>query len=486
MNTEPQTAEFERLIAELTAIRATMLDAESSMIAKIERLHPAYRASARNLVHYLALRRHDLRPLQAKLSVMGLSSLGRAEASVTANVEAVLRALLRFAGGPSGIPPCLTPITDYAQGKKLLERHTEDLLGPKPATRIVRIMVTMPTEAATNPALIETLMRNGMDCLRINCAHDGPGVWEKIVANLRHAEQLFGRKCRVLMDLAGPKLRTGPLIPGPEVVKWRPRRDPYGRVTAPARIWLYPSESPVPAPAAAAAAIPVPGLWLAHSRAEDEIAVRDTRERSRSLRITEEVGDCRWAAADQTAYVKTGTRLELHPAKPCDLPSLAAAVGRLPPQNQHILLKKGDRLLLTRSLEPGHPALHNSEGCLLAPACIGCTLPEVFRDVRPGERIFLDDGKIGGIVRSATPEQLEIDVIQARPRGEKLRADKGINLPDSRLDLPALTPKDIEDLKCVIALADMVGYSFVRSAADVDALESHLAPPGRPRPGNHP
>ena len=136
----------------------------------------------------------------------------------------------------------------------LLERHTEDLLGPKPATRIVRIMVTMPTEAATDPALIEALMRNGMDCLRINCAHDGPDVWERMVGNLRRAERLLERKCRVLMDLAGPKLRTGPLVPGPEVVKWRPRRDPYGRVTAPARIWFYPSESPVPAPAAAAAA----------------------------------------------------------------------------------------------------------------------------------------------------------------------------------------------------------------------------------------
>ena len=140
-----------------------------------------------------------------------------------------------------------------------LEKHTQDLLGPRPATRIVRIMVTMPTEAATDQALIESLMRNGMDCLRINCAHDGPDVWERMVANLRGAEQRLGRKCRVLMDLAGPKLRTGPLVAGPEVVKWRPRRDTYGRVTAPARIWLYPSESPVPSPAAAAAAIPVPG-----------------------------------------------------------------------------------------------------------------------------------------------------------------------------------------------------------------------------------
>ena len=84
------------MIAELTAVRAEMLQRESSMTAQIERLHPAYQASARNLVHYLAFRRHDLRPLQEKLSRLGLSSLGRAEAYVMANVEAVLRALFGF------------------------------------------------------------------------------------------------------------------------------------------------------------------------------------------------------------------------------------------------------------------------------------------------------------------------------------------------------------------------------------------------------
>jgi len=87
----------------------------------------------------------------------------------------------------------------------------------------------------------------------------------------------------------------------------------------------------------------------------------------------------------------------------------------------------------------------------------------------------LDDGKIGGMVREATPQQMEIEITHARPQGERLRADKGINLPDSQMELPALTPKDVEDLKYVISLGDMVGYSFVRSPTDVDALESQLA-----------
>lgn len=475
MNAESDTVELELLIAELVAIRAAMVAAESAMMPRIERLHSSYRLSAINLVHYLALRRQDLRPLQIKLSALGLSSLGRAEAYVMANVEAVLRTLSGLARTPSQIPPWATATDGYSKGKPLLERHTEDLLGPRPRGRSVRIMVTVPTEAATQPDLIETLMRKGMDCMRINCAHDAPVVWEMMVANLRRAERLLGKKCRVLMDLAGPKLRTGPLARGPEVVKWKPQRDARGRVTAPARIWFYPSEKPVPAPTTAAAAIAVPGPWLIQSTVGDRIALRDTRGKFRLLLIAEAVGDCRWVETDRTAYVETGTRLELHPATPADGPARVAAVQQLASRDSYLVLNKRDRLVLTRSLEPGQPAVHDERGRLLAPPRIGCTLPEVFQDLRPGERIFLDDGKIGGVLRSVAPEQVEVEVTHARPQGEKLRADKGINLPDSRLRLPALTPKDIEDLSCVIALADMVGYSFVRSAEDVDALESHLA-----------
>ncbi len=52
----------------------------------------------------------------------------------------------------------------------------------------------------------------------------------------RPTERPLGRPCRVVMDLAGPKLRTGPLEPGPEVVRIRPQRDVYGRIVAPARV----------------------------------------------------------------------------------------------------------------------------------------------------------------------------------------------------------------------------------------------------------
>ena len=76
-----------------------------------------------------------------------------------------------------------------------------------------------------------------------------PAVWLGMIQNLQRARQETGRECRILMDIPGPKLRTGPIEPGPAVVKCRPKRDDYGRVVAPARIWLTSNENTELAPA---------------------------------------------------------------------------------------------------------------------------------------------------------------------------------------------------------------------------------------------
>ncbi|MEI7685309.1 MAG: pyruvate kinase, partial [Planctomycetota bacterium] len=67
-----------------------------------------------------------------------------------------------------------------------------------------------------------------------------------------------------------------------------------------------------------------------------------------------------------------------------------------------------------------------------------------------------------------------VEITHARPGGEKLRAGKGINLPETDLQAGALTEKDLEDLRFVVGHADMVGYSFVRSADDVRRLQAEL------------
>ena len=67
-----------------------LVDENSSALANV---HPENRASATNLLHYLALRRHDVRELQKQLTALGLSSLGRTESQVLSGVRTVMRAI---------------------------------------------------------------------------------------------------------------------------------------------------------------------------------------------------------------------------------------------------------------------------------------------------------------------------------------------------------------------------------------------------------
>jgi pyruvate kinase len=432
--------------------------------AALESVHANYRDSAGNLLHYLSLRRQDLRPLQLRLAELGLSSLGRAESHVLATVDAVLEVLHRVANRAWQPGPQQVASVGFADGQRLLAEHTDALLGPAAPGRGVRIMVTMPSEAAHEYTLVHDLLLQGMDCLRINCAHDDAETWLRMIEHLRQAERSLGRSCRIVMDLAGPKLRTGPIEPGSAVVRIRPRRDVYGRVTAPARVWLTASLADPPSPADAC--VPVPADWLARLQSGDRVELTDARGAERAWVVADVApGGC-WAVADKTAYVVPGTLLRRN--------NREGAVGALPASENALSLQIGDVLVVTRDLEPGRPATHDRAGRVLTPAMIGCTIPDVFDDVRAGESIWFDDGKIGGVIENVDNSRVMVRISHARLRGAKLQADKGINLPESELRLAAMTVKDIEDLAFVAQHADVVELSFANTARDVELLQEHL------------
>jgi pyruvate kinase len=461
--------------AELAGLRDGMLELERHAAPVLQRMDPVHRDSARNLVHYLVLRRQDLRQLQERLAALGLSSLGRAESHVLASLSAVLERL--------GAPPApeAEEGLSFKRGRKLLETHTDALFGPPPGGRRVRVMVTMPSAAAEDPRMIRELLEHGMDCMRINCAHDHPDVWGRMIEHLRRARRESGRRCRVLMDLGGPKLRTGPVEPDVPVLKWRPRRDRFGRVTAPARIWLHPPGREQKPDGEADGSIAVDARWLAGLRPGDGLEFTDARDAVRNLRVTGAAGPCRWAETVQTAYVTPETVLQLHrhggrgkgAARRCRVGGILAPEG-------YLLLRRGDVLRLTRSLRPGKNAVTDQNGRVTAPATIGCTLPQVFTRVRAGDRVWLDDGRIGGVVRSADRSAVTVEITAARPQGDRLRGEKGINLPDTDLGLSALSNKDREDLRFIARHAHLVGLSFAQRTEDILELQSQLRNLGRP------
>jgi pyruvate kinase len=450
-----------------------MLQLEETNLSRNE-VHPDHEASARNLLHYVALRRHDIRELQQKLASLGLSSLGRTESHVLSAVEAVLHLLSR-SDTDSPLSPDADPrACDIRKGRQILERNTGGLLGPPPIGRNVHIMVTMPSEAAHDYELVRDLLASGMDCMRINCAHDSEAGWLAMVNHLRRAERESGRACKIAMDLAGPKLRTGPIEPGEAVLKYRPKRDVFGRVKAPARVWLTSATDPAPPPSPADACVQVPARWLSKLQRGDEIRFRDTRGARRSLTVTEIANHHRWAEGLQTAYLAPGVVLTAISRDGSQRRSHIRP-GAIPKQVQSILLKQGERLILTRSLEYGRPALLDDSGRTLTPAQVGVSLPEFFDCVRPGEPIWFDDGHIGGVIVAVEPERVTVEITQARSGGSKLGGEKGINIPESDLRIASLTPEDQKALEFVVQHADIVGYSFVRTPADVRELQSRLA-----------
>src|SRR5271166_1751642 len=464
------------LIDELTGLRAEMLRQEAALEDRMGEICEAHRESARNLVHYIALRRHDIRDLQEKLTANGLSSLGRAEADVLGAVDAVLRVLRRLVGEPAPAGLSKTDEGSSCRGWELLENNTNALLGPPPKHRNVRIMVTMPSEAAQDFGLVRDLLLNGMDVMRVNCAHDGPAEWAAMLSHLGRARLETGLECRVHMDLGGPKLRTGPLQPGPAVLKYRPRRDPYGRVVSTARIFLTPARNPQAPPTPADACVPVSGRWLGKLGPGDRITFKDARSASRSMRVTDVDGKNRWAEADYTSYLIPGTVLEavFSKSSPNAGKKLRTSVGEIPQGPQSLVLRRGDTLVILRSSVPGRAAIWDQFGRLLSPAMIGVAQPDFLDHVLVGEKIKLDDGKIGGVIRAIDEDKVTVEIVQARAKGSRLRAEKGINLPESDLQVSPLTADDVSALDFVAKNADMLGYSFVRTESDIRDLQSRL------------
>ena len=473
--------DLDGLISSLTEIRSQMLAAVQESTTVLDSIHPSNRESAKNLLQYLTMRRRDLRPIQSKLAAMGLSSLGRSESHVLATVNAVLATLHKVARRKWTPPGEAADSTAFSNGQNLLLEHTEVMLGKYPPGRNVHIMVTMPSEAAADYPLVLDLLKNGMDCMRINCAHDQPGDWLHMIEHLQRARKATGKECRIIMDLEGPKLRTGPVRPGPAVVKYKPQRDDFGQVVCPARIWLSTNGSCNSPPSQANACFAVPPEWLAELQPGDKLRFTDARGAARKLTVIDKTPDGCWLKGNKTAYVTNGTKLRLRrDGSPLDN---VATIGNVQGKEMPIILLPGDLLIVTPDLLPGRPATKDSSGRVLTPASIGCTLTGILKDVRIGETIWFDDGKIGGVVEAIKSNRLHVRIRHAPVKGGKLRGDKGINLPDSELTLPAMTDKDIQDLEFIAHHADMVGLSFANNVNDVRILQEHLNKYGDNQPG---
>lgn len=454
--------ELRVLLEQVRLLRGAIVDAEARQAGEIGAVAARHRYSAANLVHYVELRRHDIRDLQVALSGHGLTSLGRTESQVLASIDGLLRTLTRLAAPDTEIIP---PQREVPGGAELLSRNAVRLLGPVPVNRATRIMVTLPSAAASNPAWVGDMHTSGMDIARINCAHDGRQAWAAMIANIRSAEAITGTRCLVAMDLGGPKLRTGPIEAGPEVLRVKPLRNELGAVVEPALMWL--GRRPGGVATVSVPLVPLQeGEWAGRRRAGEKIRLMDARGSRRTLTVEKVFEDACLASVRRTVYFVPGTVLSVGEDRPTRTGG-SAHVGALAATDRSMLVRRGDQIVLTRDMTPAQVSAGGVHR-------IGCTLAEVFTDARAGEHVWLDDGKIGGVITGVATDELTVEVLSAGATATKLRAEKGINVPDTRLRIAALTEQDIVDLEFVKQHADIVNLSFVRTADDVRDLVGRL------------
>jgi len=239
-------------------------------------------------------------------------------------------------------------------GEGLIERRAREVFGPPPPDRRVRVLATLPSNAAQDPDVARRLVAAGADAVRINTAHDAPADWAAMAAHVRAAATDLGRHVAVEIDLAGPKMRIAGGVP----------------------------------------------------------------------EARQQVGDVFWLA---------------------------------PP---------GSRPRSTNALP-----------------CVEVTLPAILEQVGVGQEVWFDDGKIGGhVVELATAEvdgapvgtAVRVVVEHVARKGQRLRLEKGVNFPETEIDLPVPTAEDLAALPHALGIADAIGFSFVQRPAEIDALHDAM------------
>ena len=124
-------------------------------------------------------------------------------------------------------------------------------------------------------------------------------------------------------------------------------------------------------------------------------------------------------------------------------------------------------------LENGSEVLIVTEKVLGTAQKFSINYAQLPQDVQPGERILLDDGKLAlEIVKTDGKKLITAKVIH----GGILSSKKGVNFPNTKISMPSLTPKDLEDLSFALDQnVDWIGLSFVRSARDIIELKHIIA-----------
>ncbi|PIM97562.1 Pyruvate kinase [Handroanthus impetiginosus] len=476
------------VLDKLKAVQLHILAMEQWNALRLKMCHRNYLASATNLLHYLALKSLDIEQIREELSAVGVLNLETVNSHVLSSLSACIQMLISSRTDSllgvkvfnEGLP------THKSLGNQKLDlgmttmvkrasSNRDLLLGMLQGQKMTHIMVTVGQEAAENDTLITDLINSGTTVFRINCAHGDPELWSKIITTVKRYSHHLEKPCRILMDLAGPKLRTGRMKDGPCVVKISPKRNANGSVIRPAHVWLTsPGAGPPPPHLSPDVILKVDSQkFLSKLQVDDSVRFSDARGKRRTLTILSKYpvfsGAGFMAECSKTAYIESGTALYIKGKR---RRSPVGFIVDVPPVEQFIRLRVGDLLTISRDSSDEQDTSPSSP---VGTHKITCPSGYLFDSVKPGDPIAFDDGKIWGVIKGTSISEVVVTITHAGPKGTKLGSEKSINIPQSDIRYEGLTSKDLMDLDFVAAHADMVGISFVRDVHDIVVLNQELA-----------
>ena len=459
-------------LADIESIRPELLTARE----KVTPGHPRYQ-SLLNLKQYLILRSRDRTELQEKLFLMSLSSLGRSYAHVAASIDTLydqIRSSL-FQDEISAEQMALVHHLTIGESIALASRNSSVLFGGKESAKLSQqttaVMVTLPSHAADNGGeLIYGLAETGVNVFRINTAHDSPQAWKAMadVIAAINAGRIDNNKVKIFVDLAGPKIRTGRIrkIDLPVVIGSNKGMKEV-HLFAGGTFTTCPETTDARTLRKEPARIAVEKKFFAKLKEDTRLKVIDSNKKKVFITITELHDNYAKGMIEKKAYLDHTAKLYRKRHQ--------GAVLNVEMQAEPIRLYKNDLLVISELDVEGRAAVCSEEGSVVEPALISSSFRGIVPYVKVGEKVFVDDGKIGLEVIAKDEHSITCKVTHAKAGGTLLKEEKGINFPDTRIKTAALTEKDIENALSVIDFVDHLSISFCQSAKDVRDLQKLLA-----------
>lgn len=437
-----------------------------------------------NLNQYMLLRKKDQTQLQEKLFILFLSSLGRSFAHVAASVDTLYDQLSSSLGREQISEALMAEFhhLSIADALAIASRNSKALFGGKASSRlskqITAVMVTLPSNAADNDGiLIRQLSDAGINVFRINTAHDDAHVWKAMadVICMINTQREPTNKIKIFVDLAGPKIRTGKIQDVEIPIE-------IGSNKQEKQVILYCTDVPTKGENTDSitledipAQIAVEKKFFKKFRTNRPIKIVDVNHKKAIITLIEINETFALGFIDKKVFVTKKTKLT------CD--DNEGKLLNLVTQKDPIRLFIDDHLIITENDTVGRSALCDDKGNVVLPAIIGCSLKGVLELLKKGEKVFIDDGKIGLVILENKLDSIICKVVISKSNGILLKEEKGINFPDTYIKEPALTHTDCINALEVLEFVDSFSLSFCQSAQDVRDLQNLLQTNGRPNIG---